>query len=99
MAGQQVTSVKQYFDTLPDRFVATAAKGVKATFQFELAGDGGGTYHVKVDDGTMAVSEGPADSPNTTIKMAAADTTRVFTGRWRRGPGSTKDSDDPPCGH
>ena len=81
MAGQQVTSVKQYFDTLPDRFVATASKGVKATFQFELAGDGGGTYHVKVDDGTMAVSEGPADSPNTTIKMAADDYVQMVNGK------------------
>ena len=60
---QQVTSVKHYFDTLPERFIASAAKGVKATFQFELAGDGGGTYHVTVDDGTMAVAEGPADAP------------------------------------
>jgi len=68
MAGQQVTSVKQYFDTLPDRFVATASNG-------------GGTYHVKVDDGTMAVAEGPADSPNTTIKMAADDYVQMVNGK------------------
>ena len=41
MSGQQVSSVKQYFDTLNERFIASAAKGVKATFQFELSGDGG----------------------------------------------------------
>ena len=46
-----------------------------------LAGDGGGTYHVKVDDGTMAVSEGPADSPNTTIKMAAEDYVQMVNGK------------------
>lgn len=81
MGSLQVGSVKEYFDTLPQRFIATAAKGVKATFQFELAGDGGGTYHVKVDDGTMTVVEGPADSPNTTIKMAAADYIQMVNGK------------------
>ena len=77
----QVSSVKQYFDTLPERFVASAAKGVKATYQFELAGDGGGTYHVTIDDGTMQVAEGPAASPNTTIKMTADDYVQMVNGK------------------
>ena len=81
MSGQQVSSVKQYFDTLNERFIASAAKGVKATFQFELAGEGGGTYHVKVDDGTMAVVEGPTESPSTTIKMAADDYVQMVNGK------------------
>jgi putative sterol carrier protein len=80
MVGQ-VTSVKHYFDTLPDRFVASAAKGVKAIYQFELAGDGGGTYHVKIDDGTLEVVEGPAEKPNTTIKMAADDYVQMVNGK------------------
>ena len=79
--GLQVDSVKQYFDTLQERFIATAARGVKATYQFELAGDGGGTYHVTVDDGTMTVAEGPAASPNTTIKMAAVDYVQMVNGK------------------
>ena len=78
---QQVTSVKDYFETLPQRFQPNAAKGVKATFQFELSGDGGGTYHVKIDDGTMAVVEGPTDSPSTTIKMAADDYVQMVNGK------------------
>ena len=36
---------------------------------------------MKVDDGTMAVSEGPADSPNTTIKMAAEDYVQMVNGK------------------
>jgi len=78
---QQVNSVKDYFDTLPQRFQPAAAKGVHATFQFELSGDGGGTYHVNIDDGTMAVSEGPAASPSTTIKMAAEDYIQMVNGK------------------
>ena len=78
---EQVTSVKNYFDTLPQRFKPEAAKGVKATYQFELSGDEGGTYHVKVDDGTIAVAEGPAPSANTTIKMKAEDYVKMVNGK------------------
>jgi putative sterol carrier protein len=78
---QQVTSVKHYIETLPDRFVASAAKGVHAVFQFELSGEGGSTFHVSVDDGTMAVHEGPAEKPSTTIKMNSEDYIQMVNGK------------------
>ena len=77
----QVSSVKEYFDTLPQRFVASAAKGVKAVYQFELSGDDGGTYHVTVDDGTMTVTEGPSEKPSTTIKMASGEYLKMVNGK------------------
>jgi putative sterol carrier protein len=77
----QVTSVKHYFETLTERFVPEAAKGVHAVYQFELGGEGGGTYHVKVDDGALHVSEGPAEAPSTTIKMAADDYIQMVNGK------------------
>jgi putative sterol carrier protein len=69
--AEQVTSVKNYFDTLPDRFIASASKGVKAVIQFDLAGDGGGSYHVTIDDGTMS----------TTIKMNADEYVKMVNGK------------------
>ena len=78
---EQVTSVKNYFETLPKRFVPDAAKGVHATFQFELSGDNGGTYHVKVDDGSIAVGEGPAPTANATIKMKGDDYVKMVNGQ------------------
>ncbi len=77
----QVTSVKEYFDTLSNRFVASAAKGVKAVYQFELSGDGGGTYSVAIDDGTMTVTEGPTEKPSTTLKMTGADYVDMVNGK------------------
>ncbi len=59
----EVTSAQNYFDTLEQRFVADAAKGVKTVFQFELAGDNGGTYHVEVDNGTMKWAKAVHASP------------------------------------
>jgi putative sterol carrier protein len=76
-----VSTVKEYFDTLPNRFVPNAAKGVKAVFQFELAGDGGGTYHVTVDDGVMAVAEGAVPAPSATLKMTAENYVKMANGQ------------------
>lgn len=78
--SSRVSTVKEYFDTLTTRFVASAAKGVNAVFQFELAGDGGGTYHVTVSDGTMNVSVGPAPAPSTTLKMSADNYVKMVNG-------------------
>ena len=75
-----VSTVQEYFDTLPARFVASAAKGVNAVFQFELAGEGGGTYHVTVDDGVMSVAEGASDAPSATLKMSADNYVKMANG-------------------
>ncbi len=75
-----VTSVKQYFDTLPERFQAAAAKGIHATFQFELSGEGGGTYHAIVHEDALHVEPGPAESPTVVVKMAAGDYIKMSNG-------------------
>jgi putative sterol carrier protein len=76
-----VSSVKDYFETLPQRFVSSAAKGVNAILQYELTGDGGGTYHVTVNDGTMAIADGPAATPTATIKMESNDYIDMVNGK------------------
>ncbi len=78
---QHVSSVKEYFATLPQRFVADAAKTIDAVFQFELSGDGGGTYHVVVNRGTMQVVEGAHATPTATIKMAGDDYVKMVNGQ------------------
>jgi putative sterol carrier protein len=76
-----VTSVKNYFDTLSERFVAAAAKGFNAVIQFELSGDGGGTWHVNINDGTLAVAEGPHATPTATLKMEAGNYVKMVNGQ------------------
>ena len=77
----QVNSVKEYFDTLTERFQPEGAKNVQAVFQFELSGDSGGTYHVIIDNGTMQVIEGAHTTPNATIKMAGDDYVKLVNGK------------------
>jgi putative sterol carrier protein len=77
----EVTSAQNYFETLKDRFVATAAKGTKAVFQFELAGETGGTYHVAVDNDSMTWEKAAHAAPSVTIKMAAEDFVKMVNGK------------------
>ncbi|HMI85100.1 MAG TPA: SCP2 sterol-binding domain-containing protein [Polyangiaceae bacterium] len=76
-----VASVKEYFDTLHTRFVASASKGLTAVFQFELSGEGGGSYNIAVNDGTMEVKEGASATPSVTIKMSADDYLKLVNGQ------------------
>ncbi len=57
------------------------SKGINATYQFDLAGDGGGTYYVVLKDGSGSAGEGSATDPNTTISMNADDFVDLATGK------------------
>lgn len=76
----KIESVKEYFDTLDQRFVPDAAKDMNAIFQFSLAGDTGGDYYVVVEGGTMAITEGLHESPTVTMKMKAEDYVKMTNG-------------------
>lgn len=81
MADAAPTSCKQAFDQMPSRFNKEAAKGLKAVYQFDLSGDGGGKWSVAIDNDKCAVSEGAAASPNITISMTAQDYLDMLSGK------------------
>ena len=76
----KIGSVQEYFDTLDKRFVADASSGVNATYQFTMKGDGGGTWCVAVSDGSMTVSEGASDSPDSTVEAKCTDWVKIVNG-------------------
>ena len=61
------TDVREIFSKTPEVFNADAAKGVDAVFQFEITGEGGGSWHVIVKDGTCNVQEGVSENPTVTM--------------------------------
>lgn len=75
-----VTSAEDYYVTLERRFVASAAKGVDAVFQWELTGEGGQTFHAVVRDGAIAVERGAHAKPTVTLEMGADDYVKVING-------------------
>jgi putative sterol carrier protein len=72
---------KQVFAEMPNRFNKEAAKGLNAIYQFDLAGDGGGKWHVLINNDSCEVKEGAHASPSITISMAAQDYLDMISGK------------------
>lgn len=77
---RKITSCKEYFETVQERFQPDQAKGVTATFVYELDGEGGGTWTVKVADGTISVEPGTVPDPTVTYKIKASDYVNLANG-------------------
>jgi putative sterol carrier protein len=65
--------ISQIFPTMVERFKSDKAEGLDAVIQFELSGDNGGTYWVKIANGTCESGDGQAENPQMTVKAAADD--------------------------
>jgi putative sterol carrier protein len=76
-----MATVKETFEAMAGRFRADKAAGTNATIQYDVSGDGGGTWHAVIKDGTCAVREGTAPSPNMTLQIAAQDWLDMISGK------------------
>lgn len=56
-------------------------KGMNAVYQFDLSGDNGGVFYIKVADGTTELTEGTSDSSDITITMSADDFDSLIEGK------------------
>ena len=74
-------TVKEIFDGMAGAFNADKAAGMKAVYQWDITGDGGGTWHGDIADGAISVNEGAHDSPNITITVAAQDWLDITNGK------------------
>lgn len=74
-------TVRETFEAMPSRFKPERAQGVKATIQYEISGEGGGHWYATIADGTCALAEGTAASPNLTLVMAAQDWLDMTAGK------------------
>ena len=78
--GDEITAAK-IFAEMPNAFQADAAGGVDVVFQYDIKGDGGGSWNVTIVDATCTVAEGKHDAPTTTIKMGTADFLDLISGK------------------
>lgn len=74
-------SVKESFDAMEGNFKSEKAAGMNCTYQWDVTGDGGGTWNAVITNGAIAVSEGAAASPNITITVAAGDWLDILNGK------------------
>jgi len=74
-------TVKETFDMMAGRFRADKAAGTHAVIQYEIGGEGGGTWNAVIKDGTCKVSAGTAPSPNLTLQMSGQDWLDMLSGK------------------
>ncbi|MBZ0310731.1 MAG: SCP2 sterol-binding domain-containing protein [Anaerolineae bacterium] len=73
--------IAQIFPTMAQNFVAAKAEGVNATIQFNLSGENGGLFWLRIADGACEAGEGPCDYPKMTLEANADDWFNVSTGK------------------
>ncbi len=74
-------TVKETFEQMPTKFRGDKAAGTTATVQYDVSGEGGGTWHAIIKDGACSVKEGAAASPNLTLQIGAQDWVDMVTGK------------------
>ena len=68
-----VEEIKAVFPQMLDRFNADKASGVNALIQFNLTGDNGGAYWVKIGDGTVESGDGEVSDAAMTFTSTGDD--------------------------
>jgi putative sterol carrier protein len=72
--------VEEIFPAMVSNFNAEKASGVNGVIQFDLSGENGGLYWIKIEDGVCTSGKGQAENPRMTIKASADDYHNVATG-------------------
>jgi putative sterol carrier protein len=74
-------TVKETFEAMAGRFRADKASGTNAVIQYDVSGDGGGTWNAVIKDGKCTVNSGPGANPNLTLQIAAQDWLDMLSGK------------------
>ena len=74
-------TAREYFAAMPAAFSPRAATGLSATYQFELSGEGGGSWFVRIHDGEVEVGEGREPAPDVVLRASAHDYVAIAEGR------------------
>ena len=74
-------TVKETFDGMASRFQPSKATGLNATIQYDISGDGGGSWNAVIKDGTCQVNQGAATNPSLTIAMTSQDWLDMLSGK------------------
>ncbi len=74
-------TVAGFFSELKGKVNPERAAGMNAIYQFDITGDGGGKWHVKIADGDVGVDEGNVEGPNITLTTDAATWMDIVSGK------------------
>jgi putative sterol carrier protein len=77
---QPISSCREFFETINERFHPEKAQGIVATILYDLEGEDGGIWTVTVQDNTVWAEEGAVPNPNLTVKTKATDFVQIVNG-------------------
>ena len=72
--------IAKIFADMPAEFKPEKAQGIDAVVQFDLSGDAGGMYWVRIAGGVCETGVGVVDNPAMTLRAAAEDYAAVYRG-------------------
>ena len=78
--AERMEDVKEVFKVMVDDFDPDAVGDMNAVLQFDITGDNGGKWVVKIADKQIEVNEGEADDPTTTLRMQDKDFLNMVNG-------------------
>ena len=76
-----MTTPADIFAKTPQNLIAEKAGDMNAAVAFDLSGENGGQWTVKIADGACAVEDGIADGADATISMDGSDYVDMMTGK------------------
>jgi len=76
----ELQTPKDYIEAMPQAFIPEAAGEMKATFQLELTGEGGGTWTLDIANGRCRVIQGPVENPTVHLTLSAQDYLAIVRG-------------------
>jgi putative sterol carrier protein len=75
-----MATAAEIFQAMPSKFNPQAAGNWETQVQFNIAGEGGGTWTLEVKGGKCEVREGTAEAPKATVSTDAATWVGINTG-------------------
>ena len=74
-------TVKETFDQMATRFRSDKAAGTSAVIQYDVNGEGGGTWHAVIKDGACTVNPGPGTNPSLALQISGQDWLDMLSGK------------------
>lgn len=75
-----IESVSQLFAEIPSRFTSEKWGSDDAVLQFNITGEGGGSWNASIAGGKLTVSEGVAPQPSMTLTCSTTDMLAMVNG-------------------
>ncbi|MFM1919818.1 MAG: hypothetical protein RLZZ303_1452 [Candidatus Hydrogenedentota bacterium] len=76
-----MSQVSDFFAMVPERVNKDKITGMNCVYQFNIDGENGGKWAVKVADGDATVTEGASESPSITLTMTDENFVNLVTGK------------------